>query len=285
MRNNRLFKWLANVNCRPEPYSKYTTVEMWSDEHISKGMLSSHLDENTDSASRNKAFIQRSIDWTKRYFSIGKSTRIIDFGCGPGLYTNEWARMGANVTGIDISVGSIEYAKRIAEDRNLHVKYICDNYLEYAFGQKYDLVTLIFCDYCVLNPQQRKSLLTKWRSIQKPNGKILFDVSTVKYFDSLEERRFYEYCKEGGFWSSEPHFAFYNLHRYEDKKLLLEQYKIIEKERIRTFYNWLQCFSLDTMKTELNNEGFEIIEIFGNVSGDAFSDESTEMALVVKSAI
>jgi SAM-dependent methyltransferase len=278
------YEWLIKLNSQPKPYSQYTTIEMWNDEHISEQMLVAHLDETSNSASRNKAFIHRSAEWTRSYFPISHSTEIIDFGCGPGLYTNEWARMGANVTGIDVSLRSIEYAKKVAENQRLPIKYIRDNYLEHDFSHRYDLITMIFCDYCVLNPHQRRQLLGKWRSILRPNGKILFDVSSLKYFKSVEETRSYEYNGEGGFWSSMPYFSFYNVYRYKAEQLLLEQYTIVESKRIRTFYNWLQCFSLETIELELKKAGFMMREFFGNVAGDRFSDDCTEIAIVAENA-
>ena len=41
------------------------------------------------------------------HFCIAESTRIADFGCGPGLYTTRLARKQAQVTGVDFSKRSI----------------------------------------------------------------------------------------------------------------------------------------------------------------------------------
>jgi SAM-dependent methyltransferase len=220
----------------------------------------------------------------KSYFSISPSTRIVDFGCGPGLYTSEWARMGAAVTGIDVSRRSIEYAMNAARENRLAIRYIRDNYLECPLSGRYDLITLIFCDYCALSPNQRQQLLRRWKSILKPNGNVLFDVSSLKYLDSVHESRTYAFEERGGFWSMGPYHVFLNVHRYEAEKLLLEHYTVVEPNRTRMYYNWLQCFSLETLKTELDNEGFAIRAYFGNVAGDALTEESLEIAVVVTQA-
>ncbi len=47
-----------------------------------------HLDENAELASRPHAFIDRSAEWMKSRFQIGKETVVFDYGCGPGLYTS-----------------------------------------------------------------------------------------------------------------------------------------------------------------------------------------------------
>jgi predicted TPR repeat methyltransferase len=39
--------------------------------------------------------------------------RILDLGCGPGLYTQRLASLGHTCVGIDISPASIAYARRV----------------------------------------------------------------------------------------------------------------------------------------------------------------------------
>ncbi|WP_222842181.1 class I SAM-dependent methyltransferase [Endozoicomonas montiporae] len=67
-------------------------------------MLECHLNESIDISSRNHEFINRSVDWIVSHFGIDSNTSIIDFGCGPGLYTSLFAKHKANVTGVDFSV-------------------------------------------------------------------------------------------------------------------------------------------------------------------------------------
>ncbi|EDN71815.1 conserved hypothetical protein [Beggiatoa sp. SS] len=98
-----MFAELKKINQRPKPYEVYTAETLWTDEHTSKQMLEMHLNQSVDMASRNKVFIQLSVDWMVSRFNIGSGTRICDFGCGPGLYTTSFAKKGAAVTGIDFS--------------------------------------------------------------------------------------------------------------------------------------------------------------------------------------
>ncbi|MBK8417538.1 MAG: class I SAM-dependent methyltransferase [Anaerolineales bacterium] len=50
---------------------------------------------------------------------IKKNASILDLGCGPGLYTSRLARAGFQITGMDYSYSSIEYATKYANDNNL----------------------------------------------------------------------------------------------------------------------------------------------------------------------
>lgn len=85
------------------PFQYYTANELWTDEYTSQKMLEYHLDENINASSRNKIFIDNSVKWIIANFGIDCNSSVCDFGCGPGLYTSQFAEKGASVTGIDFS--------------------------------------------------------------------------------------------------------------------------------------------------------------------------------------
>jgi SAM-dependent methyltransferase len=66
-------------------------------------------------ASETIAFLEES------GFSL-KGSEILDIGCGPGVLVLPLARMGANVTALDISSRSLETVAEIARKENLPVK-------------------------------------------------------------------------------------------------------------------------------------------------------------------
>ena len=278
-----LFGWLQEAAARPKPFSEYTAIQLWDDEHISAQMLACHLDGASDLASRNSGFISRSTQWMRNRFNIGPLSTVLDCGCGPGLYATAWARMGAKVTGIDASKRSIVYAVQQARQDGLSISYTCGDYLKHTIAQRFDLITMIYCDYCALSPTQRRELRRRWISMLRPDGRILFDVHSLAYFDSVKEASQVAYHATG-FWSSEPHFVFQNIFRYDTDKLLLYKYSVVEATRVRTFYNWLQCFSPQELETELARDGFAVEESLANVAGDYMNPHSSEFAVVVAGA-
>ncbi|MCK5492576.1 MAG: class I SAM-dependent methyltransferase, partial [Candidatus Omnitrophica bacterium] len=141
-----MYKELKEINSRPSPFQFYTADELWTNEHTSKQMLEYHLNESIDVSSRNKNFIGRSVEWIVSHFGVDNKTEIADFGCGPGLYTTRLAERGAKVTGIDFSENSINYAKKVADERNLDITYVVKNYMDYETTDNYDLITMIMCD-------------------------------------------------------------------------------------------------------------------------------------------
>jgi len=277
-----MFKELKEINSRPEPYQFYTADELWTDEHTSKQMLQYHLNESIDVSSRNRDFIESSVDWIASRFGVGKETEIADFGCGPGLYTSRLAEAGANVTGIDFSKNSIEYAKEAAAQKGLKINYLHANYLEFETEARFDLIIMIMCDFCALSPEQRRVMLTKFSSLLKPGGSVLLDVYSLNTYDQKEESATYELNQLFGFWSPDDYYGFVNTFKYEDEKVILDKYTIIEESRRRVVYNWLQYFSEDSIRKGFKENGFKVEEIYSDVAGKTFNPESPEIAIVAK---
>lgn len=277
-----MFKELKDINTRPLPFQFYTADELWTDGHTSKQMLEYHLNESIDVASRNKSFIEKSVRWIISRFNVDNNTEIADFGCGPGLYTNSLAEWGAKVTGIDFSENSLNYAKQVAAEKNLNVNYVLMNYLDFETTNRFDLIIMIMCDFCVLSPEQRKKMLLKFKSLLKPGGSLLLDVYSITGFEQKEESATYEWNQLNGFWSQEDYYCFVNTFKYKKEKVILDKYTIIEESRRRVVYNWLQYYSEKSLAKELEANGFAIEHLFSDVSGKAYTFDSTEMAIIAK---
>jgi 2-polyprenyl-3-methyl-5-hydroxy-6-metoxy-1,4-benzoquinol methylase len=275
-----MFEELERINTRPKPFEFYTASDLWTDEHTSKQMLAFHLDENIDISSRNREFIDRSVDWISSHFNIGAGTKIADFGCGPGLYTTRLAQKQADVTGIDFSKRSIQCAQEAAAREKLSIHYINQNYLEFETDDRFHLVMMIFCDFCVLSPAQRKKMLGKFHTILEPGGSVLLDVYSLKTFEQREETATYETNLLDGFWSPNKYYGFLNTFKYEEEKVVLDKYTIVEQARTRTVYNWLQCFSLEALEREFVDCGFTIEEYYSDVAGSPFDSDAKEFAVV-----
>lgn len=273
---------LEKINKRPEPFEFYTASDLWTDEYTSSQMLSYHLNEAVDLSSRNAEFINRSVEWIASRFNVGKDTSIADFGCGPGLYTTRLAKYQANVTGIDFSGRSIDYAKKIAASEQLSIRYVKQNYLEFETQDQFDIVLMIMCDFCALSPAQRKGILRKFHKILKTGGSVLLDVYSRMAFDQREEVATYEMNLLNGFWSPSKYYGFLNTFKYYNEKIVLDKYTILESERTRTVYNWLQYFTPEELEAEFKENGFHVEGLYSDVAGSQYDPKANEFAAIAK---
>jgi cyclopropane fatty-acyl-phospholipid synthase-like methyltransferase len=277
-----MFEGLEKINTRPEPFEFYTASDLWTDEHTSEQMLMFHLNEDIDVSSRNAEFINRSVEWIASHFKVGAGIKIADFGCGPGLYAMRLAQKQADVTGIDFSKRSIQYAQEVSTKEGLSIHYVSQNYLDFETDDRFHLILMIMCDFCALSPIQRKQMLGKFRTFLEPGGSVLLDVYSLTAFDQREETAMYEANLLNGFWSPNKYYGFLNTFKYEKEKVVLDEYTLIEEARTRTIYNWLQYFSPETLEREFVECGLAVEKLYSDVAGSPFDSESKEFAVVAK---
>ncbi|MDL0297824.1 class I SAM-dependent methyltransferase, partial [Clostridioides difficile] len=265
---------------RPELY-KQSEINFWDDEYISKQLLKAHLDTNFEGASRNFNFIEDSVNWIVTVANPVNYPKLLDLGCGPGLYAEKFAQKGYKVTGIDFSKRSINYAQNRNKETNLNINYLFQSYLNMNYNEEFDLSTLIYCDYGALSTENRRLLMEKIYDSLKPGGKLILDVFTINKYNNFEEIKYWEINEDGGFWSNEKYLCLQDNCKYNDYNTLEQTLVITEKDE-NVFYVWNHYFSKESFLLEVENIGFKSVEFFSNVKGEAYSDDSMTMGLVLQ---
>jgi SAM-dependent methyltransferase len=267
---------------RPEPYEP-GTPEFWDDGHISKSMLETHLDPDTDAATRKPDFVRRSARWIAGYAGGRTGPRLLDLGCGPGIYAELFHGAGFGVTGIDISRRSVGYAQAQAAIKGLPIEYVCGNYLDLGYDSAFDIITLIYCDFGVLAPDDRAELLGRIHKALKPGGRFIVDVCSPRQYEGRPESASWSFSDGGGFWSAGPYACLYSFLRYDDVMTFADRYIIVGKNDIRCFNIWNHRFSAEELRRDLIRAGFSGADLFDTVAGDAFTDAAdTVCAVAVK---
>ena len=72
-----------------------------------------------------------------------KSQKILDVGCGGGIFCEPLARLGANVTGIDTNKKAIQSANNHAKSQNLKIKYLNTNLAGINNEKKFDYLLIV----------------------------------------------------------------------------------------------------------------------------------------------
>lgn len=276
-----MYDFLEHHCTRPSPHSVYTAEELWTDPHIASQMLALHLDREGDVASRNHAAIERSARWIERRFDLSGGRRVLDLGCGPGLYSSLLSSAGADVTGVDFSESSLAHARQTVPGGEARLRYIRANYLDLTLHEKFELVLLIYGDLCALSPSQRRHLLASVQEWLAPGGRFTFDVFSTALFDELEEEAHYTFESEGGFWSPRSHFHFQRRFKFEEA-LYLDRHAVVEPGSTREVMNWMQCYSPDTLSRELGECGWRVVEVLGSLGGDPYEPSSHTFAVIAE---
>ncbi len=255
----------------------------WADSYISEHLLNAHLDDSTEEGSRSYDTITKTVNFICKIADISPQSKILDLGCGPGLYSTQFALKGFTVTGIDISQNSIDYAKEQAEINGQHINYICKNYLDINYENEFDMVTLIYGDLCVLSHEQRTNLLQKVYHALKPNGYLVFDVFTKRYISRNIPKQSWYISTEDGFWAEQPHMVLESHYRYKKQKVYLDKYTLLfEDGTIRTHHIWKHYFSPQRVNKMLLKSKFNAVYTGADLHGTPYHNSSKWIGIIAK---
>lgn len=265
---------------KPAKFQQSETM-FWTDPHIATYLLEAHLDQTHEGASRKVTFIKESVTFISQDLMKKGSQKMIDYGCGPGLYSERFAELGYQVTGVDFSGNSIQYAKVQANKKGLAIDYRVENYLNRSEEELYDFATLIYCDYGALAPEARIQFLrNSWTSLKK-GGSLLLDVFTEHKYNQFVEQQTWQSHENGGFWSPQPYVELGQQIKYE-QLVSLEQSVILTNETTETYFIWNQYFTREMLTRELEAAGFTVLSVYNDVSGSDYSEGNDTMAILVE---
>lgn len=218
---------ILNRNPRPAPWSEGDKIP-WNDPEFSQRMLREHLSQQHDAASRRFEIIDRHCAWIHAHVLGGRPARVLDLGCGPGLYAQRLARLGHAYSGLDFSPASIAYAREHAA--GLDCCFELADLRSADFGGGFDLVMLIFGEFNVFQPADARRILVKARDALAPGGRLLLEVQTL---ESVREQGRQEpswFSSPGGLFSDRPHLCLSESFWHEDQAVAIKRYYVIDAQ-------------------------------------------------------
>jgi SAM-dependent methyltransferase len=111
-----------------------------------------------------------------RRLGLDAPARILDLACGFGRHANRLAALGHHVTGIDLTPGFLELARKDAEARGLQVDYQPGDMRQIDFDQVFDHILLLFTAYGYFSDEENAQVLQRIGKALRKGGRFVFDV-------------------------------------------------------------------------------------------------------------
>ena len=273
-----MYELLAELAKKPEPFSVSTVKELWTRPHLAREMLKHHLSQDSEHSSRTIVSVDKIVGWIDDQLDLdGK--RVVDLGCGPGLYARRMAKCGAHVTGIDFSANSLDYAR--SRDMQ-NVEYIKADYLEDELPDGFDIAVLIYYDFCAMAPDKRSRLLQRIHDMLNPGGHLVVDLYGPGAFDAVGEHIEIENGLMFGFFAPGEYIGIHKTDVYEDDWVSLDRFVVVEPGESWQIFNWAQYYTPDSAAAELGEAGFMVKVITGGLDGEPLDDDSKTLGLIAE---
>jgi SAM-dependent methyltransferase len=233
-----LLTLIEEFGSAPEPWMEGRTIP-WDEPAFSARMLAQHLSQGHDRASRRVSLIDRHVKFLLEEIGLTRGTRVLDLGCGPGLYAHRLAAAGCSCIGIDIGPASIEFARQQAATEGLDCRFELGDILATPFGEDHDLVLLLYGE---LNPFQREDallLLKRCREALAPEGRLVLEVHS---FDLVKRRGLSQPAlsvAQKGLFSDLPHLRVDESFWHEEPRIACGRHWIVDGATSQvTKYGW-----------------------------------------------
>jgi len=220
---------------------------------------------------RDEREAQQFIENLLRHLQPAPGSRLLDVACGRGRHSKFIASKGFDVTGIDISSASIQFAKQF-ETENLHF-YQHDmrlpawiNYFNYAFN------FFTSFGYFYTRREHDDAIRTLAQSL-KPSGMIMIDYLNVHY---VEDRLVHNEVKM-------IEDTRYEIHRWQDEDHFFKKIIIAdpELEKPMEFNERVSKFSLGDFTDMFSYQKMQVVEVFGDYALSRYDMRKTPRMIVL----
>ena len=259
----------------PQPWEEGEKIP-WNDPEFSQRMLSEHLSQAHDAASRRFDVIDRQVRWIHTNVLQRQPTHILDLGCGPGLYSQRLTELGHTCTGIDFSPASIAYAQAQAAEAGLSCRYILGDIrtTDYGspvdnWGEGYGLAMSIYGEFNVFHPNDARTILKKAHAALAPGGILLLEPHTFDMVKELGHQPPTWYTSPSGLFSDQPHLVLHESFWDEERRVATDRHYIIEATpdtsappTIHSAASSMQAYTNEEYISLLGSCGFGAVTIY-----------------------
>lgn len=190
---------LATRKIPPTPWPDGDAIP-WHDPILSQRLLQAHIKMEANPATSRIPHVQRQVTWIHNKLLQGRPLRVLNLGCGPGIYTTHLAQRGHSCVGIDASPAAVDYAREQARANSLDCTYEQGYLQQTEFGSGFGLALLVFGEFNVYKPADIQTMLTKIYQALTTDSFLLLEVHTYLYIRRMGRR--------ASNWTVYPHGLF-----------------------------------------------------------------------------
>jgi SAM-dependent methyltransferase len=147
----------------------------WGDPVTSRRLLREHLDQDHDGASRRIPTVERHVARLARLLPAPPG-RLLDAGCGPGLYAVRLARRGWDVVGVDTGTAVLRHARTLARDAEVAVELRRADLRELELDAEFDAVILVYFILEAFPRRRQVDVLRRLAGGLRPGGRLVAEL-------------------------------------------------------------------------------------------------------------
>jgi SAM-dependent methyltransferase len=204
------------------------------------------------------------------------SLRVLDLPCGVGRHSLELARLGCDVTAVDRTPAYLDQARTQAEAAGLPIEFVQADMRVFRRNAEFDLALNLFTSFGYFDdPQDDFRVLDNFFAALKPGGKIVMDMMGKEVLARVFTPRDWHVLDDGRIV-------------LEDRKITADwtrvenRWIILQDGQQREFPFFHRVYGASDLRLLLTQAGFDVITIYGNLSGAPYDHEAQRLVAVAQ---
>jgi SAM-dependent methyltransferase len=254
------------------PFAPGTRIP-WNDPVFSARMLREHLSQVHDRASRRFEIIERQVAWIHSAILANQPGRILDLGCGPGLYTSRLAALGHHCVGLDFSPASIAHAEAEATRGKLDCTYQLADLREAELGEGFDAALLLFGEFNTFSPDEASALLNRTRTALRDGGRLVLEPQSAEAVQATGEDPPVWSAQGSDLFSDAPHLTLRETAWHAKHSAATERYFVFgEGEQPEVYAQSTRAYEDAELTGMLEAAGFAIMGHYESIGDESEAD-------------
>ena len=217
---------------------------------------------------RNTAEAEGFINHLVKFLHLPKEVQLLDIACGRGRHAIYLHKKGFNVTGIDLSVANIAFAKPY-ENNKLH--FFVHDMRQLLYQTYFDAAFNLFTSFGYFEEEEEHiKALRSFNRVLKPGGLLILD-----YFNSSKVM----YTLIGNELRTIDNINFH-IRRSVEGNRVIKQIDFTDGQHYH-FKESVRLFTFDDFKRLFSESGFMIDSYFGSYQLDPFDQENADRLIFI----
>jgi ubiquinone/menaquinone biosynthesis C-methylase UbiE len=209
-----------------------------------------------------------------------KNMKILDLCSGYGRHSLELARRGYNITGYDLSMEFIKYAKKKADEENLKVDFVHGDVRELDYKDEFDIVLNLYTSFGYFSHDENQEVIESIARALVPNGRFLIEAlcfsGLIRRADPEQPATVFE----------GDDVMIVDTRRWDlEQNIMNVSRKLFFTDGTRNEYTFaLRVYTLAEMIRMIQKAGLRLVDYFGSLQGNAYDYQSTHYVIIAEKA-
>jgi len=217
---------------------------------------------------RNYREAQLFMDNLTQYLNLPEKAKVLDLACGRGRHSIYLSQLGYDVTGVDLSLNSIQEASKNA-NKNLRFEV---HDMRQPFPAQFDAVFNLFTSFGYFEEDEDnfKTLQAIHDSLSE-YGFGVIDFMNVEYVlhDLVPEE------------TKTVDGITFHIKRYTDTKYIIKEIRFVDQGQDFCYYEKVRMLSLEDFQSMMERAGIYLLDIFGDYKLKKYYKKTSERLIMV----